>query len=206
MIGYLALSVFIIFSFPAPDYFVWLCWQSLLVVSTAVWFRSKFIVVANFIIFLTVLIAYVIAEGTFGWISSSFGVVALVSARIMNWQKNRLELQTEQMRNSYLLVALLVFPYVLLRALPSEFVSLSWVLVAIAYYGLSSLLKIKKYRWMALLTLLMTVVYVFIQGITATETSYKIISFLVVGVVMVAISILYSRIKSKDQSDNKKDG
>ena len=52
MTGYAALSIAIILQFDMPDFFMWLCFQSLLVVSTAVWFRSKFIIVANFIIFI----------------------------------------------------------------------------------------------------------------------------------------------------------
>lgn len=40
MTGYAALSVAIVAGFKTPDFFIWLCWQSLLVVSTAVWFLS----------------------------------------------------------------------------------------------------------------------------------------------------------------------
>jgi uncharacterized membrane protein len=47
---------------------------------------------------------------------------------------------------------------------------------------------------MALLTLLLTVGYVFIIGITSEEASYRIISFLVLGFVLVIISLIYSKI------------
>jgi len=125
MLAYTALSVAIIYTFSAPAFFIWLCWQSLLVVSTALWFRSKFIVLANFIIFISVLIAYLVSEGTLGVESLSFGIVALVSARILNWQKERLELETEKMRTAYLLTSLLIIPYSLYHIFPSEFVGLS---------------------------------------------------------------------------------
>jgi hypothetical protein len=57
MTGYTALSMAILYAFEVPDVFVWLSLQSLLVVTTALWFRSPFIVVANFFIYLTIVLA-----------------------------------------------------------------------------------------------------------------------------------------------------
>ena len=203
MCGYLALSVAIVIQFPAPSFFIWLCWQSLLVVSTAVWFRSKFIVLANFIIYLIVLIAYLAMEGKIDAVSISYGIVALLSARVLNWKKDRLELRTEYMRNSYLIIALLIIPYALYNFIPGGLVAISWVALAFLYYTLSLLLKNKKYRWMAIITLLLTVVYVFILGITSEDFTYKIISFLVLGVVLVAVSLIYARARTKADAVNK---
>jgi hypothetical protein len=197
MCGYLALSAAIIIQFSIPDFFIWLCWQSLLVVSTAVWFRSKFIVLANFIIYLVVLIAYLAMEGKIDAVSISFGIVALLSARILNWKKERLELKTEYMRNSYLVIALFIIPYALYNFIPGGLVAISWVGLSFLYYILSLLLHNKKYRWMAILTLLLTVAYVFVLGITSQDFTYKIISFLVLGVVLVAVSLIYARAKIK---------
>ncbi len=203
MFGYLALSASIIIQFPAPNFFIWLCWQSLLVVSTAVWFRSKFIVVANFVIYLIVLIAYLSMEGKIDAVSISYGIVALLSARVLNWKKDRLELRTEYMRNAYLIIALLIIPYALYNFIPGGFVSISWVVLAFLYYYLSLILKNKKYRWMAILTLLLTVVYVFILGITSEDFTYKIVSFLVLGVVLVTVSLIYARLKAKATTTQK---
>lgn len=205
MVGYSALSVAIIGQFEKPDFIIWLCWQSLLVVSTAVWFRSKYIILANFVIFLLIFLAYLLVGETIGGISISFGMVALLSARILNWQKDRLELKTEQMRNAYLLSALLIIPYSLYEMIPSGLVSLSWIGVSIIYYILSLLLHNKKYRWMALATFMLTAIYVFVLGITSTETSLKIISFLVLGAVLIIVSLLYSRnrLKNKQKAEVK---
>ncbi|MFA6596474.1 MAG: DUF2339 domain-containing protein [Ignavibacteriaceae bacterium] len=197
MTAYLALSVAIILQFNIPDYFIWLCWQSIVVVSTAVWFRSKFIIVANFGIYLAIFFAFLAFGGKVDLVSISFGIVALLSARILNWKKERLELKTEQMRNAYLVAALLIIPYALYNTMPSGFVSLSWIVVSILYYLFSLLLKIEKYRWMSLATLLLTVVYVFIIGITSSDWTYKIVSFIVLGVVLLSLSIIYSKKKSK---------
>jgi hypothetical protein len=206
MTGYAALSVAIILQFDQPDFYVWLCWQSLLVVSTAVWFRSKFIIVANFFIFLLIFFAFLILAGVTSGISLSFGVVALLSARVLNWQKNRLELKTEQMRNAYLLTALLIIPYSLYHLFPSGYVAFGWIVVAILYYIFSLLLKNVKYRYMSLATFLLTVGYVFVLGITSGETVNKILSFLVLGAALVIISIVYTRNRNKSMKPKEKEG
>jgi hypothetical protein len=198
ILGYTALSVAIIAQFSKPDFFVWLSWQSVIVVSTAVLYRNKIIIVANFVMYLLIFFSYLILAGEFGIISLSFGVVALLSARILNWQKNRLDLKTDSMRVAYLGVAFFIFPYALYHIIPKEFVSLSWTVVAIIYYILSVILKNKKYRWMALLTFFLTVIYVLFVGTTNLDPSYRIVSFFFLGIVLVAISIYYVKIKSKN--------
>ena len=197
MTGYAALSVAIILQFDKPDFFMWLCWQSLLVVSTAVWFRSKFIIVANFFIFLMIFFAFLILSGSTSGISLSFGIVALLSARILNWKKDQLELKTEQMRNAYLLTALLIIPYSFYHMFPSGYVAFSWIVVAILYYVFSLFLKNAKYRYMSLATFLLTVGYVFVLGITSEETVFKILSFLVLGAALIILSIIYTRNRNK---------
>jgi hypothetical protein len=206
MTGYAALSVAIILQFDQPDFYVWLCWQSLLVVSTAVWFRSKFIIVANFFIFLMIFFAFLILSGVTSGISLSFGIVALLSARILNWKKDKLELKTEQMRNAYLLTALLIIPYSLYHMMPSGYVAFSWIVVAILYYIFSLLLKNVKYRYMSLATFMLTVLYVFVLGITSEETIFKILSFLVLGAALVIISVVYTRNRNKSLKAKETEG
>ena len=197
ILGYTALSVAIITQFPIPDFFIWLSWQTLIVVTTAILFRSKFIVLANFIIFIIIFGSYLFLAGKADIISLSFGVVALLSARVMNWQKDRLELKTEYMRDAYLISAFFIGPYALYHAVPNEYVSLAWVGVAIFYYIMSVVINNKKYRWMALFTLLLTVIYIFIIGTIKLEPLYRIISFLVLGSVLIIISLFYTRMRLK---------
>jgi hypothetical protein len=146
-----------------------------------------------------IIIAYLISEGKINTVSISYGIVALLSARILNWKKDTLELKTEYMRNSYLLVALLIIPYALYNVLRAGFVGLSWLTVAIIYYVLSVILKNKKYRWMALLTLLLTIIYILILGFSSSNTTFKILSFLILGIVLILLSIVYSRNKLKTE-------
>jgi hypothetical protein len=200
--GYTALSVAILAQFPVPESFVWLSWQSLLVISTAIWFRSKFIVLANFLIFIIIFITYLFLEGTVNIVSLSFGVVALVSARILNWKKERLELKTELMRNLYLTSAFIMFPYALYHTVPEGYVSLSWVGVAGLYYLLSLILKNKKYRWMALLTFILTALYLLLIGTINFDPVFRLISFIVLGTTLIIVSLLYTKVKNKGQTQN----
>ena len=198
MLGYTALSVAIADTFKMPDLFVWLSWQSVLVVATAVWFRSRFIVVGNFIIYVIIFSAYLALAGAVSAVSLSFGVVALSSARILNWKKERLELKTEMMRNAYLATALFVLPYALYHSVPAGYVSVSWLCLALFYYITSRLLnQNRKYRWMALLTTLLTIGYVFLVDLVGLDPTYRILSFLVLGSALLAISMVYSRRKPK---------
>ncbi|MBS4028350.1 MAG: DUF2339 domain-containing protein, partial [Ignavibacteriales bacterium] len=77
------------------------------------------------------------------------------------------------------------------------FIALSWIGVAAVYYAMSLLLQNEKYRWMALLTLALTVLYVFIIGIALLEPTYRIISFLGLGFALVVISLLYTKKRLK---------
>lgn len=197
MVGYGALSVAIISQFNPPDLFVWLCWQSVLVLSTAVWFQSRFIVVANFVIFVIIFVVYLFVAGTMTAASLSFGIVALVSARILNWQKERLDLRTELMRNAYLASALFIIPYALYHIVPSGFVSLSWLAVAATYYVFSRFLHLRKYRWMALLTMSMTIVYVFLIDLVGVNPTLRIVSFLALGTALIVVSMVYNRRKGR---------
>ncbi len=81
--------------------------------------------------------------------------------------------------------------------MPSGYVAFSWIAVAILYYLFSRLLKIVKYRYMSLATFMLTVVYVFVLGITSEETIIKILSFLVLGAALVIISVVYTRNRNK---------
>jgi len=200
MLGYLALSIATISLFTRPDYFIWLAWQSLLVVSTAVWFRSQFIVITNFVIYIMVFAAYALLVDTVHVVSLSFGLVAIASARILNWQKARLALKTEMMRNAYLACAFCIFPFALYHALPRGYVSVSWVAVALFYYAMSILVKSRKYRWMAFLTLLLTIGHVLLVDSVTLEPAYRILSFLVLGAVLSWISLKYAKKRARSTS------
>lgn len=205
MFGYGALSLGIIQHFSSPEFFVVLSWQSVIVVSTAIVFRSKIIIVANFIIFLLILTAFIIIAGEFSLISLSFGIVALLTARILNWKKEQLDLKTEQMRNAYLVVAFFIMPYALYHSIPKDYLIISWLGVTLFYYGMSKLLNNAKYRLMGHLTLILTVIYTLIIGTTELAPEFRVLSFIVIGIALITVSIVYTRAKLKNQTNDKKE-
>jgi hypothetical protein len=189
MTGFFALSCAIIRATGSPEVFVWLSVQSVIVVGTAIWLRSRFIVVANFLIYLGILASYVlVARGEKG-ISIGFGLVALVTARLLGWKQERLELKTELMRNAYLLYHLV----------PGAWVGLAWVGAALLYYLLGSVLGNRKYRWMGHATLLMTALYLAIVGIDRLEPVFRTLSFLVLGAVLLVVSLVFTRARASRQ-------
>ena len=197
MTGYLALSVAIIKAAAMPDVFVWLSLQSVVVVATAIWFRSRFIVVANFLIYVAIVLGYIVVAKAETGISIGFGIVALVTARILNWKKDRLELKTELMRNAYLLSAFFVFPYALYHLVPATYVGFAWIGLALAYYGMNLLVRSQKYRWMGHVTLLLTALYLVIVGTSRFEPVYRVLSFLALGTVLLVVSLVFTRLRKR---------
>jgi hypothetical protein len=193
MTGFLALSFALIRVSPPPAVFVWLALQSLLVVAAAIALRSRLMIAANFAIFLAIVAAGSILARQDGAIGLGFGLVAMVSARMLDWKRERLELQTGLMRNTYLATALAVFPYALDRLVPVAWVGLAWVGVALAYYLLGAARRERPYRWMGHATLLLTAVYLAVAGIRRLEPLFRNLSFLVLGAVLLAISLLFTR-------------
>lgn len=197
MAGFAALSFAIMKATRPPDVFVWLSVQSVIVVAMAIWLRSRFIVVANFVIFLGILASYAaVAEQERG-ISIGFGIVALATARLLGWQQQRLELKTGLMRNAYLVVVFLVFPYALYHLVPGAWVGLAWVGAALLYYVFGAILHNPKYRWMAHATLLLTALYLAIVGISRLEPLFRNLSFLVLGAVLVIVSLVFTRLRMR---------
>jgi hypothetical protein len=196
MTGYMALSMAISRASDVPDVFVWLSLQSVVVVATAIWFRSRFIVVANFLIYAFIVLGYILVAERESGISIGFGIVALLSARILNWQKNRLELKTELMRNAYLLSAFVVFPYALYHLVPGGYVGLAWVGLALFYYLMNLVVRSQKFRWMGHVTLLLTSLYLVIVGSSRFEPVYRVLSFLVLGTVLLIVSLLFTRLRT----------
>ncbi len=198
MTGYLALSLALVKLVPVPNLFIWLSAQSLLVVATALWFRSKLIVVGNFFIYLGIVLTYVVVVATSeSGISIGFGVVALLTARILRWQQERLALQTELMRDAYLASAFVIFPYSTYHLVPRAWVPVSWVAVAVAYYVMNLIVQSPKYRWMGHLTLLVTALYMVIVGIFQLAPAYRIASFLVLGSVLLIVSLIFTMVRAR---------
>ncbi len=197
--GYVALSAAIVAAFPPPACFLWLSWQSVLVVATAVWFHSRFIIIANFVIFLTLAAASLVLAGAVSPVTLSVGAAALVTAHILTVRKEGLGLNGTVMRNAYLACALFVIPVALAHWMPTGLVSQSWLMLALVYYLAARILHAASYRWMALLTLILTAGYVLLVDLARIEPIYRVISCIILGIVLLVVSLVYSRRNRRTQ-------
>ena len=195
ILAFIILSLAIVLSIPVPGAFIPLVWQSLIVIIFAIWFNSKELVASNFLIFLIIFLSYLVLAGSLHTISLSFGIIALISARLLNWQKERLTIRTELIRNTYLGVAFLVFPLTIIIAFPNNYVGISLIALATLYYILSFSLKNIKYRWMAHFTLVGTVVYVLLFGLNSLDSTFQIITLLALTISLISVSILFKKMK-----------
>lgn len=193
--GYLGLSIAIYGYTCPPASFLWLSLQSLLVVSMALWFRSKELVVVNTLIFLGIVGAYTLTSPASSTVDFTFVVAAHLSARVMNWQKERLTLRTEMLRNIYLLTAFGLVLIAVYRIAPSQYVTLFWTMAAVVYFSLSAFLKNVKYRWIAMGILLVTVIHLFLVDLARLDPSYRVIAFLFLGLMSVVLSLFYTKIR-----------
>lgn len=193
--GYVALSLAIYGYAKTPGAFLWLALQSFLVVSMALWFRSRTLVVANAVIYFGILSGYWFFSPLSNAVNFGFALVALLSARVMNWQKERLTLRTEGLRNTYLAATFVMVLYALYHAVPPSYVALSWTLTAAGYFLLSILLRNVKYRWMSLFNLMATVAYLFLVDLARLDVKSRVAAFLLLGLMAVGISIFYTKLR-----------
>ena len=198
--GFMGMSIALYGMVGLPLVYLLLSFQSLLVVSIALWFRNRLIIIMNSLLFLFILFIYLISSKPENSVSFSFAVVALVSARIINWKKERLEIKTDLIRNLYLLIGFFMMMFALLHAVPKQFVALSWTIAALAYFGLSFILKNVKYRYMALATMISAAIYLFVIDLARVEVIYRVLALLVLAAVSIGISVYYAnRIKKTEE-------
>lgn len=198
--GFVTFSVAVhgIYDFPRA-YFL-LAIQSLLVVSMAIWFRSKFIVGMNTVLFISLLIFYLSTSDQTDAINISFSLVALVTARVLNWRKDWLIIKSDLLRNIYLITGFIMVLITLYHLVPPSYITLSWTAVAVVYFVLSFILKNIKYRYMALATMLAAAFYLFIVDLAKIELVFRILALMFLAFISIGLSIYYSR-KNKEKKD-----
>ena len=201
--SFMALSVAVYGYSKLPDALWLLALQSLLVVSWALWFRSKIIVVMNTILFIGILVIYMVMYPSVDKVNIAFVITAFISARIINWKKERLTLQTEMIRNTYLVTLFFTMLFALYHLVSPHYVTLSWTGAAVFYFILSLTLKLIKYRWMAIATVLVTGFYLFFVDLSHLETGYRVLAFLFLAVISLGASMYFTkRVRKKLQSGN----
>ena len=191
--SFVAISITIAGAFHFPLAFLLLSVQSLLVIIVALWFHSRFMVIMNTILLLGLLIAYFITGESLHAVNFCFAFVALVTARILNWKKQRLEIRTELIRNLFLFAGAFMVLFSLHEAVAPNFVTLSWTMAALGFFILSVLIRNMKYRWLAISTVVVTVFYLFLVDLSNISLGYRIVALLFISAISLGISIFYSR-------------
>ncbi len=198
--SFLALSAAVYGYTGLPGAYFFLSLQSVLVVSWALWFRSQFIVVVNTILFVSMLLVYMVSGTYLDTVNFTFAISAFLTARLINWQKMRLELKTENFRTIYLVCLFFTFAFALYKAVPSQYVTPAWTGAAILYFILSLVLKNRKYRWMAIFMLLVTAVYLFVVDLAHMEAGYRVIAFLFLAIVLFGTSLYFTKFLRKKKA------
>lgn len=196
----LSIAVYTIYQFPAS--FLLLVYQSFLVLILALWYRSHIITLINTFLLLLLVLVYYKLSGTLQIVNFSIPFVAFLSARIINWQKERLNIKTDFIRNLYLFILFFSLLYATAKGLPSQYITISWLLISGVYFGLSIILKNIKYRWLAMANLLVSAIYLFLVDFSKMDIVFRILAFLVFAVVSIAISSYYVRKLKKKEDEN----
>jgi hypothetical protein len=191
--GFMAISVAVYGFAGLPDSFFLLALQSFLVVSMALWFRSKIIVVANSFLFFSILLVYLITSSSIDHINFVFAFTALATARILGWRKESLTLKTDGYRNIYLLVTFFMILHSLNQALPSHYVTLAWTATAIGFFMMSIFLHNMKYRYLSIFTFIVTAGHLFFIDLSQMEIGYRVIAFLFFSIISIAVSLYYTK-------------
>ena len=199
LFGFVAISVAIYGTYHFPDSFLLLICQSFLVLTLALWYRSQIITLMNTFLLQILVIMYYNLSGDLQSVNFSIPAVALLSARIINWQKERLNIKTDFIRNLYLFTLFFSMLYATYKGLPGQYITVSWLCIAGIYLALSILLKSFKYRWMAMANLLVAAFYLFLVDLSKIDLIYRIMIFLIFAITTLVLSTYYvNKIKKKN--------
>ncbi len=197
--GFMAMSIALYGLFGLPRVYLLLSVQSLVVVSIALWFRNRLIVVMNSLLFLAILIVYMSTSKPIDGVNFSFALISLISARIINWKRSRLQIETDIIRNLYLIMGFLMVLFALYHAIPRHLITLSWTMAALLYFLIGFILKNVKYRYMALGTMIGAALYLFLVDLAKIELIYRVLALLFLAAISIGISMYYTnRIKKSD--------
>lgn len=200
LFGFVAISVSVFGIYHFPDAFLLLICQSFMVLALALWYRSYIITLMNTFLLVTLAILYYSLSGTIQSVNFTIPIVAFMSARIINWQKERLHITTDFIRNIYLFSLFFSLLYATYFGLPGQYITVSWLLIAGVYFGLSIYVKSIKYRWMAMGNLLVAAFYLFIVDLANIELIFRILIFLAFAITSIVISTYYVK-KLKDKKE-----
>ena len=198
--GFLALSVAIFGIFGLPKSYGLFALQSLIVVSFALWFRSRFMIIMNTILFLVLLIFFIQSKSFNDLTNFAYMLVAFISARIINWKKERLNIKTEFVRDVYLISGFAMTLVAFYHLSPTSYITASWIFAGILFFLMSLLIKNIKYRWLAIATMVVSAIRLIFVDMASINIGYRVLVFLGLAIISISVSILYTKylIKKKE--------
>ena len=152
------------------------------------------------VFFIGLLIFYMYTATYIDSVNISFSLVALLTARILNWKRDRLTMKTDMLRNVNLIIGFVMVLITLYHLVPARYITLSWTAAAALYFVLSLVLKNVKYRYMALGTMLAAATYLFIIDLARIELVYRIVALMFLATISIGLSIYYT-IKSRKKAE-----
>jgi len=191
--GFLALSVAIFGIFGLPKSYMFFALQSLLVLSMALWFRSQFIVVMNSLLFVGILSLYLFSSAGKNSTNFALMLIAFISARVINWKKERLNIKTEFVRDLYLTSGFIMTLIAFYHASPASYITASWIFAAVIFFVLSLLIKNIKYRWLAIATMGASGIRLVFVDMSSIDIGYRVLVFLGLAIISITVSILYTK-------------
>ena len=151
-------------------------------------------------LFVMLLIFYMFTSGNHDATNFSFMLVAFITARFINWQKERLNIKTEHIRNLYLVSGFVMTLVAFYHAIPSSYITGSWICAAILFFIVGRLINNIKYRWLAIATLVASGLKLIFVDLANIDIVFRILMFLLLAIISISVSILYTKylVKKKE--------
>ena len=88
----------------------------------------------NTFLFIGLIIFYLKTTVLIDGVNISFSLAALLTARILNWKQDQLNIKTDILRNIYLIIGIVMVLITLYHLMPAKFIALSWISVAVIFF------------------------------------------------------------------------
>ena len=191
--SYIALTVALLAASEVPNIFLYLVWQSAIVIGTAIWFQSAIIIWANMGIFLLVLFGYFFIATGSGLVNFHFAIVSILSERLLATAQSRIKNLPKLFHYIYIGAGYFMLIFGLAVVLPASYVSVTWFGLSAVYLLAGYTIDLPHYRWMGFGSIVIPVFRIFVIDLAALEPIYRVLSFVVVGIGLIAIAIFYAR-------------
>jgi len=124
-------------------------------------------------------------------------MVAFITARVINWKKERLNIKTEFIRNIYLVSGFTMTLIAFYHAFPTSYITVSWIAAAMLFFLLGRLMHNIKYRWLAIGALGASAIKLIFVDLSNIDIGFRVMVFLLLAIISITVSILYTKYLSR---------